>query len=77
VVAAEPITDVDTTAADMPEELDEALNAQGISLVVADMKDPVREKIERYELTPDHRPRALLPHRESCRGRVPGPVRAD
>jgi MFS superfamily sulfate permease-like transporter len=51
VVAAEPITDVDTTAADMLEELDEALNAQGISLVVADMKDPVREKIERYELT--------------------------
>ena len=39
VVAAEPITDVDTTAADMLEELDEDLNAQGISLVVADMKD--------------------------------------
>jgi STAS domain len=77
VVAAEPITDVDTTAADMLEELDEALNAQGISLVVADMKDSVREKIEWYELTPDYRPRALLPHRESCRGRVPGPVRAD
>jgi MFS superfamily sulfate permease-like transporter len=51
VVAAEPITDVDTAAADMLEELDEALNAQGISLVVADMKDPVREKIEWYELT--------------------------
>jgi MFS superfamily sulfate permease-like transporter len=50
VVAAEPITDVDTTAADMLEELDEALNAQGISLVVADMKDPARAKIERYEL---------------------------
>jgi high affinity sulfate transporter 1 len=51
VVAAEPITDVDTTAADMLEDLDEALNAQGISLVFAEMKDPVREKIERYELT--------------------------
>jgi high affinity sulfate transporter 1 len=51
VVAAEPITDVDTTAADMLEDLDEALNAQGISLVFADMKDPVRGKIERYELT--------------------------
>jgi high affinity sulfate transporter 1 len=51
VVAAEPITDVDTTAADMLEDLDEALNAQGTSLVFADMKDPVREKIERYELT--------------------------
>ena len=30
VVAAEPITDVDTTAADMLEDLDEALNAQGV-----------------------------------------------
>ena len=51
VVAAEPITDVDTTAADMLEDLDEALNAQGISLVFAELKDPVRRKIERYELT--------------------------
>jgi high affinity sulfate transporter 1 len=51
VVAAEPITDVDTTAADMLEDLDEALNAKGISLVFAELKDPAREKIERYELT--------------------------
>ena len=51
IVAAEPITDVDTTAADMLEDLDEALNEQGINLVFAEMKDPVREKIDRYELT--------------------------
>ena len=51
VVAAEPITDVDTTAADMLEDLDEALNTQGISLVFAELKDPVRRKIEQYELT--------------------------
>jgi high affinity sulfate transporter 1 len=51
VVAAEPITDVDTTAADMLEDLDEGLNAEGISLVFAELKDPVRQKIERYELT--------------------------
>ena len=51
VVAAEPITDVDTTAADMLEQLDETLNAQGISLVFAELKDPVRRKIEQYELT--------------------------
>ncbi len=58
VIAAEPITDVDTTAADMLEDLDEGLNARGVSLVFAEMKDPVREKIERYGLTrtidPDH-----------------------
>jgi high affinity sulfate transporter 1 len=61
VVASEPITDVDTTAADMLEDLDEALNAQGISLVFADMKDPVREKIERYELTRTIDPRHFFP----------------
>ncbi|GGN21461.1 high affinity sulfate transporter 1 [Actinoplanes campanulatus] len=58
VVAAEPITDIDTTAADMLEDLDEELNARGISLVFAEMKDPVRVKIDRYKLTrtidPEH-----------------------
>ncbi len=51
IVASEPITDVDTTAADMLEELDKTLNEGGISLVFAEMKDPVREKLDRYELT--------------------------
>ncbi|GAA0934482.1 SulP family inorganic anion transporter [Pseudonocardia zijingensis] len=51
LVAAEPITDVDTTAADMLEDLDEELNARGINLVFAELKDPVRRKIERYGLT--------------------------
>ncbi|HEY6277119.1 MAG TPA: sulfate permease [Streptosporangiaceae bacterium] len=57
VIAAEPVTDVDTTASDVLEELDEALNAQGISLVFAELKDPVRRKIERYGLT-----RTIDPH---------------
>jgi MFS superfamily sulfate permease-like transporter len=51
VIAAEPVTDVDTTAADMLAELDEWLNSRGISLVFAEMKDPVQSKITRYELT--------------------------
>lgn len=50
VVTAEPITDVDTTAADMLEELDKELNAHGTSLVFAELKDPVRRKVERYQL---------------------------
>jgi MFS superfamily sulfate permease-like transporter len=58
VIAAEPISDVDTTAADMLEDLDESLNARGISLAFAEMDDGVRRKIDRYELTrtinPDH-----------------------
>ena len=58
LIAAEPITDIDTTAADMLADLDEDLNANGTSLVFAELKNPVREKLERYELigplNPDH-----------------------
>ena len=61
VIAAEPVTDVDTTASDMLEELDEMLNAQGISLVFAELKDPVRRKIERYGLTRTIDPRHFFP----------------
>ena len=50
LVAAEPITDVDTTAADMLVELDLELNAAGIHLILAELKDPVKDKIERYGL---------------------------
>jgi high affinity sulfate transporter 1 len=50
IIAAEPITDVDTTAADMLVELDKELNAAGTSLVFAELKHPVRANLERYEL---------------------------
>ncbi len=51
VIAAEPVTDVDTTASDMLQELDTWLNERHVSLVFAEMSDTVRAKIERYELT--------------------------
>ncbi|MGO9975061.1 MAG: SulP family inorganic anion transporter [Solirubrobacteraceae bacterium] len=50
VIAAEPISDVDTTAADMLADLDEELNAAGTFLVFAELMEPVRTKLERYEL---------------------------
>jgi len=50
VIAAEPVTDVDTTAADMLVKLDEELNADGIHLAFAELKDPVRDKLARYSL---------------------------
>lgn len=57
LVAAEPITNVDTTAADMLVQLDLELNAAEIHLVFAELKDPVRDRIELYGLyeTIDHR----------------------
>lgn len=51
VLAAEPVTDVDTTAADMLGALVAELEAQGTSLVWAELKDPVRRKMDRYGLT--------------------------
>jgi high affinity sulfate transporter 1 len=66
LIAAEPMTDVDTTASDVLEELDEALNEQGISLVFAELKDPVRRKIERYGLTRTISPQHFFPTIESA-----------
>jgi MFS superfamily sulfate permease-like transporter len=49
VVAAEPITDIDTTASDMLEALDAELDAKGVHLVFAELKDVVRLKIQKYD----------------------------
>jgi MFS superfamily sulfate permease-like transporter len=48
VVAAEPVTSVDITSADMLAELDETLHAAGIELCFAEMKDPVKDKLKRF-----------------------------
>jgi MFS superfamily sulfate permease-like transporter len=61
IVAAEPVTDVDTTAADMLLDLDGWLTARGVALVFAEMKDPVRAKIDRYGLTDTLDPAHFLP----------------
>jgi len=50
VVAAEPVTSVDITAADMLSELDDTLHAAGIELCFAAMKDPVKDKLKRFGL---------------------------
>jgi MFS superfamily sulfate permease-like transporter len=66
LIAAEPMTDVDTTASDVLEDLDETLNDQGISLVFAELKDPVRGKIERYGLTRTINPQHFFPTIEAA-----------
>ena len=50
VVAAEPVTSVDVTAADIVRELDDELSADGIDLRFAEMKDPVKDKLKRFGL---------------------------
>ncbi len=50
VLAAEPITDIDTTAADVLLQLDAELAEQGIQLVVAELKGPVHARLGQYGL---------------------------
>jgi len=77
LIAAEPITDIDTTAADMLVKLDEELNADGIHLAFAELKDPVRDKLERYSIYETIDPAHFYPtiktairaFREEMRGR--------
>ena len=50
VVAAEPITDIDTTGAQALEQLLDDLDERGIELGFAELKGPVRDRLEQYGL---------------------------
>ena len=50
IVAAEPVTSVDVSSADMLAELEHTLTESGIELRFAEMKDPVKDKLKRFEL---------------------------
>ena len=52
VIAAEPVTSVDVTAADMLAELEKTLQSAGIELRFAEMKGPVKDKLRRFGLFP-------------------------
>ena len=44
------MTSVDVTSADMLAELEHALTESGIELRFAEVKDPVKDKLRRFEL---------------------------
>jgi MFS superfamily sulfate permease-like transporter len=50
VVAAEPVTSIDVTSADVLRELGDELRQAGIRLCFAEMKDPVKDKLKRFGL---------------------------
>ena len=50
VVAAEPVTSVDVTAANSLVELDDTLRDKGTKLCFAELKDPVKDKLKRFGL---------------------------
>ena len=51
ILAAEPITDIDTTAIDELVELDDFLASRGITLIFAEMKGPVKDLLRAYGLS--------------------------
>ena len=50
VVGAEPVNRIDVTAADVLDQLDQTLRAAGVRLCFAEMKDPVKDQLKRFEL---------------------------
>jgi high affinity sulfate transporter 1 len=50
IVTAEPVTSIDVTSADMLGELEHTLTESGIELRFAEMKDPVKDKLRRFEI---------------------------
>ena len=50
IIAAEPVTSVDITSADMLAELKETLDTSEVELHFAEMKDPVKDKLKRFKL---------------------------
>jgi len=50
VVAAEPVTSIDVTAADILDDIDTKLHEAGVELCFAEMKDPVKDKLKRFGL---------------------------
>ena len=50
IVAAEPITDIDTTGAEILGELLAALKAERVTLAFAELKGPVKDRLRSYDL---------------------------
>jgi len=50
IIAAEPVTSIDVTSADVLAELHRELTESGIEVRFAEMKDPVKDKLKRFEL---------------------------
>ncbi len=70
LVAAESITDIDTTAGAMLVDLDLELNAAGIHLAFAELQSGVRDMIERYGVFETIEEAPLLPLRHRSGRRV-------
>jgi high affinity sulfate transporter 1 len=77
ILAAEPITDIDTTAIDELVELDDFLRSQAITLVIAEMKGPVKDQLQRYRLGDRFGPERFMPTVGAAVDAITGDFRGD
>jgi high affinity sulfate transporter 1 len=77
ILAAEPITDIDTTAVDELLELDDHLAANGQRLVIAEMKGPVKDLLRRYGLGERFTPERFFPTVGAAVDQLTGEFRQD
>jgi len=61
IVAAEPVTSIDVSSADVLTELERTLRESQIELHFAEMKDPVKDKLKRFELLEHFGPEVFHP----------------
>ncbi|WP_104082192.1 SulP family inorganic anion transporter [Cryobacterium sp. Y11] len=61
ILAAEPITDIDTTAIDELLELDEYLASRKVTLVLAEVKGPVKDRLRAFGLGDRFPPERFAP----------------
>jgi high affinity sulfate transporter 1 len=77
ILAAEPITSVDSTAVDELVQLDDVLARSGIELVIAEMKGPVRDDLQRRGLGARFGPERFAPTVGAAVDRITGSERGD
>jgi MFS superfamily sulfate permease-like transporter len=77
VLAAEPITSVDSTAVEELVRLDDSLAKSGIQLVIAEMKGPVKDDLERRGLGDRFGPERFAPTVGAAVDRILGHERDD
>jgi anti-anti-sigma factor len=77
VLAAEPITSIDSTAVDELVRLDDSLRQRGIELVIAEMKGPVKDDLRRRGLDDRFGPERFAPTVGAAVDRILGHERDD
>jgi MFS superfamily sulfate permease-like transporter len=77
ILAAEPITSIDSTAVDELVRLDDVLTRAGIELVIAEMKGPVKDDLQRRGLGKRFGPERFAPTVGAAVDRITGLERHD